>query len=79
MDTSESAPLPEATPRPLSYKIGDAARATGASRRRLYRAIENKKLTARKDGRATLVLADELQAWLKSLPAIGKQPEATAA
>jgi excisionase family DNA binding protein len=61
----------------LAYKIHDAPAVTGASRTRLYAAIRNNELTARKAGRATLLLADELQRWLKALPAIGRRPEAT--
>jgi len=41
----------------------------------LYAAIKNGDLRARKHGRATIILADDLQAFLKALPAVQVQPK----
>jgi hypothetical protein len=59
----------------IAIKIEDAPIVTGASRSRIYGAIRQKKLTARKAGRSTIILIDGLAAWLRSLPAVGKPPE----
>ena len=59
---------------PISYTPGQAAAATGRSRSRIFKAIKNEELTARKDGKATLLEADELRRWVRSLPTIGRQP-----
>ena len=61
---------------PISYTPEEAAAATGRSRSRIFKAIKDKELTARKDGKATLLEADELRRWVKSLPTIGRQPVA---
>ncbi|MDH2402024.1 helix-turn-helix domain-containing protein [Bradyrhizobium sp. SSUT18] len=61
----------------LAYTPEEAAAATGRSRTRIYKAVRDKELTARKDGKATIFEASELRRWLRTLPAIGR--EATAA
>ncbi len=38
----------------------------------IFKAIKDKELTARKDGRATLIEMDELTRWVRSLPTIGR-------
>jgi excisionase family DNA binding protein len=58
----------------LAVKVEDAAVVTGTTRSRIYEAIRERQLTARKAGRSTVILVDELGAWLKSLPSIGKTP-----
>lgn len=68
--TSASEPI---IPR-ISYSPTSAAVATNRSRTRIFMAIKNKELTARKDGRATLIEADELRRWVRSLPSIGRDP-----
>jgi hypothetical protein len=60
----------------FAYELDEAARKAGVSRATLYRAANAEKLTIRKAGVRSLILADELAAWLKSLPTIGKQPSA---
>ncbi|MET4364310.1 excisionase family DNA binding protein [Bradyrhizobium sp. LB8.2] len=62
---------------PIAYTPEAAAAATGRSRTRIYKAIKDKELTARKDGKATLLEDTELRRWVHSFPAIGR--EATAA
>ena len=57
----------------IAYSPVGAALATGRSRSRIFKAIKNKELVARKDGRATLLEADELRRWVRSLPTIGRE------
>ncbi|WP_029584354.1 helix-turn-helix domain-containing protein [Bradyrhizobium sp. URHD0069] len=56
----------------ISYDPVQAAVVTGRSRSRIFKAIKDKELTARKDGRATLIEADELRRWVQSMPTIGR-------
>ena len=58
----------------LAYPPAQAAKVTGRSHTRIKKAIREKELTARKDGRATLIERAELQRWLASLPTIGREP-----
>jgi excisionase family DNA binding protein len=58
----------------ISYTPVEAAAATGRTRTRIYLAIKSGELTARKDGRATLIEAAELTRWLRSFPTIGRVP-----
>jgi hypothetical protein len=52
----------------IAYSPQGAALVTGRSRTRIFKAIKDKELVARKDGRATLLEADELRRWVRSLP-----------
>lgn len=63
----------------LSYSIDTAAAVTGLSRTRLFEAIRDAKLTARKDGRSTIVERSELARYLATLPTRGRPPESIAA
>jgi excisionase family DNA binding protein len=65
-----TAEMPEA----LAYPPTQAARIAGRSLTRIRKAIREKELTARKDGRATLIERAELQRWLSTLPTIGRDP-----
>jgi hypothetical protein len=58
----------------LAYKVEEAPIAAGVSRTRIFEAIRNRELTARKAGKATVILADELLVWLKNLPPKGAEP-----
>jgi hypothetical protein len=60
----------------LAFTPGEAAVSAGISRTRIFQAIREKKLTARKAGKATIIEMDELARFLRSLPACGRQPEA---
>jgi excisionase family DNA binding protein len=62
----------------IAYSPTGAATVTGRSRSRIFLAIKNKELTARKDGRATLLEASELERWIKSLPVAGQTETAAA-
>jgi excisionase family DNA binding protein len=63
----------------LAYPPAQAAKVAGRSHTRIKKAIREKELTARKDGRATLIERAELQRWLANLPTIGRElrPEAS--
>jgi excisionase family DNA binding protein len=63
---------------PLAYPPTQAARVTGRSRTRIFKAIKDRELTARKDGRATLIERAELERWIAALPAIGRPEQAAA-
>ena len=58
----------------IVYSPEDAATVTGPCRSQIFKAIKDKELTARKDGKATLE-ADELRRWAV-LPTIGRQSAA---
>jgi hypothetical protein len=62
----------------IAYSPAGAAAVTGRSRSRIFLAIKNKELIARKDGRATLLEASELERWIKSLPTVGQTETAAA-
>jgi excisionase family DNA binding protein len=57
---------------PLAYSPEAAARAVGRSRSRIYKALADKELTGRKDGRATVIETAELSRWISQLPTIGR-------
>lgn len=61
---------------PIAYTPEQAAVVTGRSRSRIFKAIKDEELTARKDGKATLLEADELRRWVRALPTIGRRPVA---
>lgn len=54
---------------PIAVTIPDAVKVSGLSRSRLYEALRNGSLSARKAGRRTLIGFSDLQAYLASLPA----------
>ena len=53
---------------PLSYSISEATKVAGVGRTCLYQEINEGRLRAVKRGRRTLILAQDLRAWLTSLP-----------
>jgi hypothetical protein len=64
---------------PLALPIEHAPRAAGVARTRIFQAIANNELTARKAGKATIIELPELRRWIQSLPTRGREPdEATA-
>src|SRR5262249_31227096 len=63
-----------APPTRLAVTPDVAAEITGRTRTRIFEAIRKEELTARKDGKATVIETDELLRWLRSLPTRGRQP-----
>jgi excisionase family DNA binding protein len=53
----------------LSYRVDEACAATGYGKTKIWRLIRAKKLAARKDDGVTIILREDLQTYLKSLPA----------
>lgn len=52
----------------ISMTLEKATEASGIPRSRFYELFKEGKLTPRKSGRRTLVLTEELEQYLKSLP-----------
>jgi excisionase family DNA binding protein len=55
---------------PLAYSVTDACTVAGTGRTVLYEAIRSGRLAARKRGRRTLILAEDLRRWVESLPSL---------
>jgi hypothetical protein len=53
---------------PIAVAIENAPQVVGVSRTRIFEAIRNSELSARKAGRSTIIEIDELKRWVKSLP-----------
>jgi hypothetical protein len=56
----------------IAYDPVGAAAASGRSRSRIFLAIKNGELIARKDGRATVIEHDELVRWVRSMPTVSR-------
>ena len=54
----------------LAYSIPDAANVSGVGRTTLYSEIATGRLRAVKQGRRTLILADDLRSWIANLKAV---------
>jgi excisionase family DNA binding protein len=55
---------------PLAYSIAEACSAARAGRTAIYEAIRDGALIARKRGRKTLILPEDLRRWVESHPAV---------
>ena len=55
---------------PLAYTIAEACASARAGRTAIYDAIREGALIARKRGRKTLILPDDLRRWVEGHPAI---------
>jgi excisionase family DNA binding protein len=62
----------------LAYTIKEASRAAASSRSSLYAAIASGRLRARKFGSRTIILAEELRRFLRTLPRLDPSPFETA-
>lgn len=52
----------------LVFTIAEVCAAARAGRTVVYEAIKSGKLRARKRGRKTIILGEDLRAWLENLP-----------
>lgn len=55
----------------IALTIPEAVKFSGIGRSTLYKLFNSGKLTPRKSGKRTLVIADELEAYVRNLPAGG--------
>lgn len=55
-------------PEPIALTVNEAIAASRLSRSELYRAFQRGDLAAKKQGRRTLILRDELTRFLANLP-----------
>jgi excisionase family DNA binding protein len=72
MGVHGSAPQPLAPEHvaPLAYTIDEACLVARIGRNTIYKAINSGALRARKLGNKTLILRDDLRAWLEYLPLV---------
>jgi hypothetical protein len=59
---------PQPTAPPIAYSVEGAVAASGLSRSRLYALASEGRLTFRRAGKRSVIMADELAALLRSLP-----------
>jgi excisionase family DNA binding protein len=57
---------------PLAYGIEEAVAVTSIGRTTIFEAIRRGELVGRKLGKRTIILGDDLRAWLEALPRAGK-------
>jgi excisionase family DNA binding protein len=57
-----------AEPQPLAYTIQEATKVAKVGRSKLYLAVSDGSLRARKLGKKTLILPADLERWLEALP-----------
>jgi excisionase family DNA binding protein len=59
---------------PIAYTILEACAASGVGRTKIYEAIAGGHLTARKNGKRTLILEADLRRWIEGLPLLEPSP-----
>jgi len=59
----------------LAHTIAEASARSGIGRTAIYELINTGQLPARKRGRRTLILVEDLQRCLQSLPSVKVNPE----
>jgi Helix-turn-helix domain len=64
----QGAEEPASPSSPLALRIRDVCRVTGLGRTTVYKAIKSGALIARRYGRCTIVLAEDLVVFLRNLP-----------
>jgi excisionase family DNA binding protein len=74
MDSIQPNVTGRAIPR-LGLTPDEAAISAGVSRTKIFEAIRDGMLTARKSGKTTIIEPSELQRWVRSLPARGRIPD----
>ena len=52
----------------LAYRIPEAVQVASVSKTKLYEAMNSGTLPAHKHGSRTVIMADDLRAWLQALP-----------
>jgi PrtD family type I secretion system ABC transporter len=70
----EPAPMRSLANGSIAVRPKEAARLAGISRSTVFRAIQEGQLPARKYGSCTLILVQDLWAWLERLPGSGTRP-----
>jgi excisionase family DNA binding protein len=60
---------------PIELTIAEACAAARIGRTRVYEAIRAGELCARKHGKRTLILSEDLRSWLEAMPAIQPKTE----
>jgi excisionase family DNA binding protein len=59
---------------PLVYSIPEVCKCSNAGRTTVYKAINAGDLTAHKRGSRTIILSNDLERWLNSLPQVEAKP-----
>lgn len=52
----------------LAYRVPQACAVSGYGRTKMYELIGEGKIPTKKDGKVTLIMRDDLESYLKSLP-----------
>jgi excisionase family DNA binding protein len=79
---AEAAAVPQVHRCSMAMSPRQAGVVAGTGHDVIYEAIRDKKLAARKLGRRTIIMSDDLEQWLKSLPPLvlrSKPPKRTSA
>jgi excisionase family DNA binding protein len=61
----------------LAYTVAEACVVARAGRTAIYEAIRSGELVARKRGRKTIILANDLRLWIERLPRLERNPGQT--